>query len=60
MHVFLAHDLYPAPLPQDEDEVLEVEKISASDALELAENGGLQDLKSLIALFWAKSELSKT
>lgn len=57
MHVYLARDLYPSPLPQDEDEVLELEKIPAREALKLAENGGLQDLKSLIGLFWAKSTL---
>lgn len=58
MHVFLATDLYPAPLPGDESELLSVEKISARHALHLADSGSLDDSKSLIALFWARSLLA--
>jgi ADP-ribose pyrophosphatase len=54
MHVFLANELYPSPLPKDLDEIIEVEKISTGDALNLADSGNLQDSKSLIALLWAR------
>ncbi len=59
MHVFLARDLYPSPLPGDIDEIIQIEKKTASEAIRLAESGELQDSKSLIALFWAKSYLSQ-
>ena len=57
MHVFLAQDLFPSPLPGDEDEIIEIEKISASEAYRLAEIGKLNDSKSIIALFWARPHL---
>ena len=59
MHVFLATDLHPAPLEADEDEYLEIEKISARQAIHLAETGGLIDSKSLVAVFWAKPYLRR-
>lgn len=58
MHVFLATGLYPAPLPGDESELLRVEKISARQALHLADSKLLDDSKSLIALFWARPLLA--
>jgi ADP-ribose pyrophosphatase len=57
MHIFLASDLQPAPLPADEDEYLTIEKISAREAIHLAETGKLEDSKSLIALFWSRPHL---
>jgi ADP-ribose pyrophosphatase len=59
MHVFLASDLSPAPLPGDEDEILEIEKIPARQALKLAETGELHDSKSLIALYWARPHFER-
>lgn len=59
-HVFLATQLYPAPLAQDEDEFLGLEKVSASQALELAISGRLQDSKSLAALLLAANKLGIT
>jgi len=59
MHIFLARDLYPAPLPGDADEIIQIEKKSTREALKLAESGELCDSKSLIALFWAKPYLSE-
>lgn len=59
MHIFLAKDLHPSPLPADEDEILQIEKISARDAYELAENRTLDDSKSIIALFWARPFLDE-
>ncbi len=59
MAVFLATDLYPAPLQADADEFLEVEKIPARKALEMAGNGQMPDAKSLAALFLARPYLEK-
>ena len=59
MHLFLATDLQAAPLPADEDEYLKIEKISARQALRLAETGELVDSKSLIALFWSRPHLAR-
>ena len=53
MHVFLATGLYPAPLAQDEDEIIQVEKIPAGEALRLAKSGQIQDAKTIAALFLA-------
>jgi len=53
MHLYLATDLTPAPLEQDEDEVITVEKLSIPRALELAATGELRDSKSLIGLLTA-------
>lgn len=59
MHIFLASGLYPAPLPMDEDEILQVKKLTARQAYHLAENGQIQDAKSLVALFWVRPHLVK-
>lgn len=50
MHVFLARNLYPAPLEADEDELLSLEKIPLNRALQMAEEGQFQDAKTLAAL----------
>jgi ADP-ribose pyrophosphatase len=59
MHIFLATDLSPAPLPGDEDEFISIQKIKADESIRMAENGDLLDAKSLIALFWARPFLQK-
>lgn len=59
MQVFLARDLFPDPLPADVDEILEIEKIPAREAIQLAEQGKLLDSKSIITLFWAKKYLQE-
>ena len=50
MHVYLASDLSPSQLAQDEDEIITVEKLSPAQALALAESGEICDSKSLVAL----------
>jgi ADP-ribose pyrophosphatase len=57
MVVFLATDLYPSPLQQDEDELLVVEKIHAAQALKMAETGQFRDVKTLAALLLARPRL---
>ena len=45
MAVFLATDLKVNPLQPDEDEFLQVEKIPLKQAMDMAEQGGIQDAK---------------
>ena len=59
MAAFLATDLKENPLQADEDEFLQVEKISLKKAMEMAERGELRDAKSLAALLLARSHLEK-
>jgi ADP-ribose pyrophosphatase len=48
--IFLATGLSPDPLPRDEDEFIQVEKIAIGQALKMAEAGEFQDAKTLAAL----------
>jgi ADP-ribose pyrophosphatase len=50
MYVFLASGLHPAPLKPDEGELIEIEKIPATQVLSFAANGSIRDAKSLAAL----------
>jgi ADP-ribose pyrophosphatase len=50
MYVFLATELYPAALKPDDDEAIEIVKVSAKEALSLAASGKVKDAKSLAAL----------
>ena len=59
MHVYLAWDLTSSPLPGDEDEAIEVEKIPFQQVLEMATKGQIQDAKSLSALLLASDRLAK-
>lgn len=59
MAVFLATDLKENPLQADEDEFLQVEKIPLKQAVAMAEQGRIQDAKSLAALLLARSRLEK-
>lgn len=58
MVAFLATGLKPSPLPPDEDELIQVEKIPAARALHMAETAQLHDAKSLAALLLARPYLS--
>jgi ADP-ribose pyrophosphatase len=59
MAVFLATDLKENPLQADDDEFLQVERIPLKKAMEMAEQGEVQDAKSLAGLMLAKSYLEK-
>ena len=59
MSAFLATDLKENPLQADDDEFLEVEKVPLRQAMEMAEQGRMQDAKSLAALLLARSHLEK-
>ena len=53
MHVYLAADLSPSQLAQDEDEVIAVEKVPVARAVALAASGELRDSKSLVSVLAA-------
>lgn len=57
IHVYLARGLYPAPLEQDEDEFISLKKLSLVEVWNLVRSGGLQDGKSLAAIFMAQGYL---
>lgn len=59
MAVYLATGLRVNPLQADEDEFLKVEKVPLKKAIEMAENGGVPDAKSLAALLLARSYLEE-
>lgn len=58
MHVYLARGLRPAPLPQDEDEIIHVTPLAATAALAAAAAGEVRDAKSLAALLLAARRLN--
>lgn len=53
MRVYLATGLTPAVLPQDEDEVIEVERVPFEEAVRMALNGQIRDAKSVSGLLLA-------
>lgn len=57
MSVFLATELYLAPLAADADEFLKVERMPVHDALQWAVSGEMPDAKSLAALYLARLRL---
>jgi ADP-ribose pyrophosphatase len=57
IHIYLAMDLYPSSLPRDNDEFLNVEKISIPTALDHAHNGQIRDAKTLAAFYLAQTFL---
>jgi ADP-ribose pyrophosphatase len=60
MHVYLATDLHPDPLPGDADEFITLEPIPIEQAYRIAVDGELQDGKSLAALLLAKPFIFKS
>ncbi len=57
MHVYLATQLSPNPLPADADEFLQVQRIPVREAMQMAERGEIQDAKSVAALLLARTRL---
>jgi ADP-ribose pyrophosphatase len=60
LYIFLAEQLYYSPLDADEDEMIEVEKISVETAYKMAESGEIEDAKTLGTLLLARSYLFAT
>ena len=59
MAVFLARELQDDPLQPDEDEFLQIERISVKTAFTMAQEGKIQDAKSLAALLLARPYLEQ-
>jgi len=59
MVIYLATDLYPAPLDADDDEFLELEIIPCKEAFQKALTGQIADSKTLAALLLAQPYLAK-
>lgn len=55
LHFYLAKDLYPDPLPADENEVLEPIKLPWKDIESAMEKGKIADAKTLAGFALAKS-----
>ena len=53
MHIYLAKDLYPSLLPQDDDEFIHVEKYPLEIIPEMVFLGQIRDSKTLAALYLA-------
>jgi ADP-ribose pyrophosphatase len=58
LHIYLATDLYPSPLPGDADEYLTVKPIPVKEAYAMAQRGEMDDGKTLAVLFMALPYLS--
>jgi ADP-ribose pyrophosphatase len=54
IHVYLATELWPNPLPQDDDEFLNIEGIPIEEVYQMAESGMLDDAKTIAALMIAQ------
>jgi len=59
IHLFAAFDLAPVPHRREADEVIEVVRMSLTDALELVFRGELSDAKSALALIHAGRHLGR-
>ena len=57
--LYLAEDMSPAPLPQDEDEQIETVLMSFDDLIAMAIEGEINDAKSVVALIRAARYLGK-
>jgi ADP-ribose pyrophosphatase len=53
LHVYLATDLTPSSQALDHDELIEVVYLSFAEAAQMAERGGIEDSKTIIALLLA-------
>jgi ADP-ribose pyrophosphatase len=58
-HIFLAADFTSDPLPQDEDESIQVVPLKASDITSRIARGDLRDAKSLAGLYLALPHLGQ-
>jgi ADP-ribose diphosphatase len=59
MYAFLAQELRPSRLPADEDEILSAEPLDPEQVYAMAEEGSLQDAKTLAALHLAQHYLHR-
>jgi 8-oxo-dGTP pyrophosphatase MutT (NUDIX family) len=58
IHVFLARELEPCAATPEEHEVFEARWVPLAEAVRSADEGSLQDAKTLIGLAWARARLA--
>lgn len=58
IHVYLARDLEPCAATPEEHEVFEPRWVPFAEALGTADDGALQDAKTIIGLSWARARLA--
>lgn len=59
IHLYLATDLEASTLARDEDEQLEIVTMPLEEAVQLAENGGIEDGKTISALLLVMRRLGR-
>src|SRR3990172_9686536 len=59
MHIYLAEDLKPESLPGDEDEELEIERLTLDEAHAAIRSGKIEDAKTMLGLFLFKEYTAK-
>ena len=59
LYLYLAKDLSYDPLPMDENEDIEVVKVSLSDALQMCISGEIVDAKTLIGIYYLALDQKK-
>lgn len=59
MSYFLATELFPSPLEGDEGEDLKIEEYSLEEALNMIEEGKIEDSKTIVGLLYLKSKRDK-
>ncbi len=57
MHFYLAMDLFPASLPPDDDEDIEIMRVSREEAVQMIENGQICDSKTALGLLLALNKM---
>ena len=57
IHVYLAQGLKKSPLPQDEDEFLNLVSLPIAEAYRRVEDGELNDVKTIAALTLARGRI---
>jgi ADP-ribose pyrophosphatase len=64
LHLYLARDLTPVPRALDADEIVNVSEIPFEQALEMVDQGLIQDAKTIAALFktlrWRQVQLGRS
>lgn len=50
LHLFLAKDLYPSPLPPDDDEMIDLLPVTLPEAIRLIEENKIRDVKTIAGI----------
>lgn len=59
MHIFVAEQLSPEKLPGDEDEDLEIERLTLDEAFAAIRSGKIEDAKTILGLFLFRDFLER-